>query len=101
MFKDIEGVEVIVDDILVWGSTVEEHDARLERVLERTRKRNLKLNKDKSQIRLKEISYVGHILSQDGIKPDPRKVQAIMKFEIPENKEEPQSKTTFRKKKKC
>ena len=30
MFKDIEGVEVIVDDILVWGSTVEEHDARLE-----------------------------------------------------------------------
>ena len=34
MFEDIEGVEVIVDDILVWGSTVEEHDARLERVLE-------------------------------------------------------------------
>ena len=88
MFEDIEGVEVIVDDILVWGSTVEEHDARLERVLERTQERNLKLNKDKSQIRLKEISYIGHILSQDGIKPDPRKVQAIMKLEIPENKEE-------------
>ena len=88
MFEDIEGIEVIVDDILVWGSTVEEHDARLERVLERTQERNLKLNKDKSQIRLKEISYVGHILSQDGIKPDPRKVQAIMKLEIPENKEE-------------
>ena len=34
IFEDIEGVEVIVDDILVWGSTVEEHDARLERVLE-------------------------------------------------------------------
>ena len=34
MFEDIEGVEVIVDNILVWGSTVEEHDARLERVLE-------------------------------------------------------------------
>ena len=81
-------MEVIVDDILVWGSTVEEHDARLERVLGQTQKRNLKLNKDKSQIRLKEIIYVGHILSQDGIKPDPRKVQAIMKLEIPENKEE-------------
>ena len=49
---------------------------------------DIKLNKDKSQIRLKEISYVGHILSQDGIKPEPRKVQAIMKLEIPENKEE-------------
>ena len=83
MFEDIEEVEVIVDDILVWGSTVEEHDARLERVLKRTQKRNLK-----SQIRLKEITFVGHILSQDGIKPDPRKVQAIMKLEIPENKEE-------------
>ena len=88
MFEDIEGVEVIVDDILVWGPTVEEHDARLERVLERTQKRNLKLNKDSSQIRLKEISYIGHILSQDGIKPDPRKIQAVTKLKIPENKKE-------------
>ena len=88
MFEDIEGVEVIVDDILVWGATVEEHNARLEQVLKRAQQRNLKLNKDKSQIQMKEISYIGHTLSQDGIKPDPRKVQAIMKLKEPENRED-------------
>ena len=35
MFEDIEGVEVVVDDILVWGTTEEQHDARLMQVLER------------------------------------------------------------------
>ncbi len=68
IFEDTEGVEVVVDDILVWGTTIEEHDTRLEQVLQRAQERNLKLNKDKSQIRL---SYIGHILSQDGVRPDP------------------------------
>ena len=63
IFEDTEGVEVVVDDILVWGTTIEEHDTRLEQVLQRAQERNLKLNKDKSQIMLKEISYIGHILS--------------------------------------
>ena len=35
MVEDIPGVEVIVDDILVWGSTVEEHDERLQMTLDR------------------------------------------------------------------
>ena len=88
MFEDIEGVEVIVDDILVWGSTQTEHDERLERVLQRARQRNLKLNKDKSQIGLREISYIGHLLSEHGIKPDPKKTEAITQLENPANKEE-------------
>ena len=88
MFEDVEGVEVIVDDILVWGSTVEEHDRRLELVLERAQQQNLKLNKEKSQIGQKEISYVGHILSQNGIKPDSKKVEAITKIPTPQKKEE-------------
>jgi transposase InsO family protein len=88
IFEDIEGVQVLVDDILVWGTTNEEHDTRLEKVLQRTRLRNLKLNKDKSQIRMKEITYAGHIFSEHGIKPDPKKVQAITNMKEPTNKEE-------------
>ena len=76
MFEDIEGVEVVVDDMLIWGET-EEHDAKLEQVLKHARHRNLRLNKDKSQIKLEKISYIGHILSKDGLKPDPQKVKAI------------------------
>ena len=61
MFEDIEGVEVVVDDIIIWGTTQEEHDTTLEKVLQRATARNLKLNKDNSQIRLKQISYIGHV----------------------------------------
>ena len=88
MFEDIEGVEVVIDDLLIWGTTEEEHDARLEKVLQRAQQQNLKLNKDKSQIKLKEIKYIGHILSEDGIKPDPKKVTAVTEMKPPTTKEE-------------
>ena len=51
MFEDIEGTEVVVDDLLKWGETETQHDERLRKVLERARQRNLKLNKDKSAAR--------------------------------------------------
>lgn len=75
MFEDIEGVEVVEDDMLIWRET-KEHDAR-QQVLKHARHRNLRLNKDKTQIKLEKISYIGHILSKDGLKPDPQKVKAI------------------------
>ena len=57
-----------MDDLLVWGENEEQHDNK---VLERARVRNLKLNKEKCHIKQQEISYVGHILTKDGIKPYP------------------------------
>ena len=60
MFRDIDRVEVVVDDLLIWGETDEQHDKRLKKVLERVRQQNLKLNKSKCQIKLatSEISSV-------------------------------------------
>ena len=74
--------------LIVWGTNEEEHDARLEQTLKRAEQRNLKLNKDKSRIKQKEISYLGHIISEDGIKPDPNKVAAILDIKSPQSKEE-------------
>ena len=88
IFSGIEGVEVIVDDLLIWGKNQQQHDERLKQVLERARQKNLKLNKEKSQIALDEISYIGHILSKEGLKPDPKKVRAITEMNRPQNKEE-------------
>ena len=85
MFDDVTGVEVVVDDVLIWGETEEQHDAWLEEVLKRARHRNLKLNQDKSQIKL---SYIGHILSKDGLKPEPKKVEAITNMSSPKTKED-------------
>ena len=88
MFENIEGVEVVVDDILVWGETEEQHDARLIQVLEQARARHLTLNKAKCHIKKQEVSYIGHILSKEGLKPDPKKTQAIKMMNKPNNKEE-------------
>ena len=47
LFEHIPGVETMMDDIIVWGSTKEEHDVRVRQVLHLTRKVSLKLNKGK------------------------------------------------------
>ena len=85
MFHDIEGIEVVVDNLLIWGESEEQHDTRLTQVLERARHRNLKLNKSKCQIKKYAITYIGHILSKDGLKPDPKKTEAIINIPCPEN----------------
>ena len=59
-FENIEGVGVVVDDILVWGETKEQHDARLIQVLEQAQAHHLTLNK------LKGKRLVGHIHTQQG-----------------------------------
>ena len=88
LFQDIEGVEVIVDDLVVWGEDVEQHDVRLGQVLDCCRERNLKLNREKCHFRVSEVHYVGHVLSADGVKPDPQKVEAINGMPVPVNREE-------------
>ena len=87
MFEGVEGVEVVVDDILVWGENEQQHDERLAKVLERARLRNLKLNKTKCQIKKKQITYLGHILTSQGLQPDPKKIQAVNNMPPPQDKE--------------
>ena len=47
LFQDIEGVEVIVYDLAMWGEDIKQHDARRRQVLDRCRERNLKINREK------------------------------------------------------
>ena len=88
LFDDIEGVEVIVDDLVVWGENTEQHDVRLRQVLDCCRERNLKLNKDKCRFRVSKVSCVGHVLSADGLNPDPLKVKVIKAMPPPGDREE-------------
>lgn len=76
---------VIVDDIIVGGNGVEGHDANLRRVLDRAREVNLRLNPRKCKFRLSEVSYVGHIFTSKGLRPDPEKTKAITEMQPPEN----------------
>ena len=84
-FEDIDGCETIADDILIWGRDTQEHDQRLRQVLQRSRDVNLKLNEEKSKIGTTEVSFIGHLLTSKGVKPDPKKVQAITDMQAPKD----------------
>ncbi|KAM9552819.1 uncharacterized protein ACWYII_034841 [Salvelinus alpinus] len=88
IFEHISGVETMMDDITIWGSTKEEHDARVRQALDLTWKVNLKLNKDKCEFGVNTLTFVGDVLSEDGVKPDPRKTSAVNNMERPKNKDD-------------
>ena len=79
----------IADDLLIigQGDTDEEadqdHDRNLKNLLDRCRTKGIKLNKDKFQFKCSEVSFIGHVMTKDGLKPDSRKVAAIVKMECP------------------
>lgn len=85
IFAGIEGCITYVDEILIWASSEEELQERLRAVFQRARENGVKFNKSKSQIGLKEVTYLGHKLTCDGIKPDENKVEAIKKMPVPED----------------
>ena len=88
ILENIDGCEVIADDILIWGQDKEEHNSRLCAVLERIRQANMKLNRDKCKIGLSEVAYVGHTFGPDGLKPSSEKLRAIMEIPEPQNRTE-------------
>ena len=89
MARLFEGVavEIIVDDFLIHGKDQLEVDERLKRVLDKSREVGLKLNTKKVKLRVPEVSYVGHLFSSEGLKPDPEKIRAINEIPPPEDKE--------------
>ena len=88
LLKDHEGVVVVMDDILVYGATTKEHNRSLNAVLKTIKDSGLKLNKAKCHFGKSEIQYFGHLISQDGLRPDPSKVKAITQMASPTNVEE-------------
>ena len=85
LLEGIEGILIYQDDILVYGSSVEEHDKRLNAVLDRIIASGLQLNKRKYQIRQKSLAFLGHIIDKDGCRPHPDKISAISSMSRPEN----------------
>ena len=88
IYENMEGCAVIADDILVWGSNIEEHNKRLRTVLQKARDSNLKPNKSKCKIGLPEVTYVGHTFTKNGLKASQSHVEAILQMDEPQNKTE-------------
>src|SRR5207244_3462452 len=68
-------VVVFIDDILIFSKTEEEHEEHLRLVLHKLRDHQLYAKLSKCEFWLKEVSYLGHIISEEGISMDPGKVR--------------------------
>ena len=77
-------VVVFIDDILVYSKDVEEHEQHLKIVLQTLREKKLyKLNK--CDFWLNEVSFLGHIVSLEGIRVDSTKIEAVVNWKPPRN----------------
>ena len=84
LLGDIEGVKTYINDMLVLGKdSFENHIEQLRIIFGRLRAAGLKVNAHKCSLGLKEIPYLGYIITREGIKPNPKKVQGIMYLKRP------------------
>ena len=78
-------VVVFIDDILVYSQDRESHDAHLRVVLETLRKEQLYVKLSKCEFWLNEVSFLGHIVSKEGIRVDPKKIEVVVEWKPPGN----------------
>ncbi|GBG91862.1 hypothetical protein CBR_g53753 [Chara braunii] len=78
-------VIVYLDDILIFGRTVEEHVAHLDEVLSLLRQHKFKINEEKCEFGRTRILYLGHEISTEGLKPDDAKVANIRDLPRPQS----------------
>ncbi|KAJ8355042.1 hypothetical protein SKAU_G00226090 [Synaphobranchus kaupii] len=81
----LEGVLCHMDDILVWGQKQDEHDMRLHAVLKKAQKAGITLNMDKCELTRHTVRFLGHVISANGVKPDPEKTRAVQEMDAPKN----------------
>lgn len=74
---------VYLDDIIIFSTTLEEHVQSVNKVFKTLRAANLKVQITKSEFFKKETKFLGHIVTADGIKPNPEKLKAIENLEVP------------------
>ena len=74
-----------LDDVIVFGKTLTEHNDRLKTVLTRFRDNNLRVKLAKCVFASPQVTYLGHCISQQGVSPDPTKLTAVAKIPLPSN----------------
>lgn len=76
---------IFLDDILIFSKTFEEHIQRLEAVFARLAQHNLKLKPSKCEFFKTSLTYLGHVVSENGIHSDPSKTAAVKDWPVPQN----------------
>ena len=76
---------IYLDDIIIFSDTFEAHLDRLEAVFQRLHTYNLKLKASKCEFFKKQVTYLGHVVSEEGIKTDPEKIRVLKNWPVPKS----------------
>ena len=79
---------VYMDDIIVFSTSLTEHIDNLSKIFKTLQKHNLKVQLDKSELLKQEVAFLGHIVTSEGVKPNPDKIQIIKNWPLPKNEKE-------------
>ena len=83
--EGLKGLSKIVDDVLVFSDTLQEHIEAVRAFFERCRAHGISLNRAKTRIAREEVKFAGYVLSREGVKADPAKLSALHSFPQPTN----------------
>ena len=84
-------VIVFIDDILVYSSSSEEHSKHLRIVLQTLRERQLYAKLSKCQFWIDKVTFLGHVISTEGVSVDPQKIEVVVNWKPPKNVSEVRS----------
>ena len=91
ILEQCPGVIGIHDDIVIFGTSNEDHDANLINLMNVCQKEGLVLNSKKLELRRERVTFFGAKYSKDGMHPDPKKIQGIVEMTAPQDKQQLQS----------
>ena len=89
LIEDLEGVEVVANDFMIYGhgnsqgEGASDHDRNLHAFLKRCEEQNVVLSAEKLQLREREVPFIGHLATPEGLKPSPQNVMAITEMPAP------------------
>ncbi|MCG8032586.1 MAG: aspartyl protease family protein, partial [Candidatus Thiodiazotropha taylori] len=83
LLQGCEGVNNILDDIIVHAPNQQEHDKRLEKVLSVLQEKGITLNRKKCEFNMPKLEFMGHVLSESGVGPSEAKVSAVLNAREP------------------
>lgn len=91
MLLGCEGVVNYIDDILIYGKDLIEHDSRLKKVISVLNENNVVIRNDKCCFRMEKVNFLGHELSGEGVRPLKKYISTIKEFRAPKTTGELQS----------